>query len=1831
MARGPWTAIVLAAALGAGALAISSPLDPESAFAQARPDVIPGSYIVVYKDSVTEVGRRTRAREDELGFDRDLLYRHALKGFSAELTPEQLDELRADPKVALVSPNHRVEAAASEPLAPSEPTPPAGIRRILSATETTVRQAGANVAVIDSGVQLDHPDLNVEAGIDCVDPATPPEDDATGHGTHVAGTIGAKNNGMGVTGVAPNTKVYAVKVLQGGFGSIASVICGIDWVTANHEEEGIEVANMSLGGPTSVDPDTETCESATDPERIAICNSTDAGVHYVVAAGNEGRAIDGPFKTVPDTYPEVLTVTAISDADGMGGGVGQVSAACNVAIPDDTPASFSNWAATAGHAAHTIAAPGVCINSTFPGSTYRIMSGTSMATPHVAGAVALCVEEAGLPGPCADETPAETIMHMRDSANAYTALRPSHGFAGDPDHSPNPDRHYGHLVHTLEVIPVTNTNDSGAGSLRAAIIAANGTVWHETIVFASSLTGTVNLQSALPTLTGEVAIDGPGADRVTVRRSGAAGPFGIFEIAIGATVEISGLTIANGEAFLGGGVYSPGKLTLREVEVRDNSGGGVVNDTGELTVLRSTIADNDFASGDPGAGGIMSVGGPMVIRDSTIAGNEVIDGTPDPNAGGVLTGALGTTTITNSTVAGNTDASGGANLAGEATTLKSTIVANPLGGGANCSETVTSQGFNLESTDTCGLTQTTDLTDANPQIGALADNGGPTRTLLPPASSPAIDSGLAGPGNKDQRGETRTIDLPSVANAAGGDGTDIGAVELRPTLPQVTNTNDSGAGSLREAITAANAMAGLDAITFAPSLTGTVNLQSALPTLTGEVEIDGPGLAQLTVRRDAGGDYRIFNIPTGASAEISGLTITNGASDNGGGVQSSGRLLLERVAVTSNTATSRGGGVLNLRGWLTVKASTLAGNTANFGGGGLQGFEGHETLVLDSTISGNQSTSGGAGIDDFRSGFRMRTSTVAGNTASAEAHPVESAGGIFTRSDSSSHKSALIADSTIAGNTNLASATANLADQDIFFPLSATVKSTIIADPLGGGPNCDGPVGSQGFNLESTDTCGFTAPSDQTNEDPQLGPLADNGGPTQTMALPITSPAVDAGASTSGPNDQRELPRTVDQLGTPNSPGGNGADIGAFELGVIPLHSVTNTNDAGPGSLRAAITAANVNADVGLILFNPGLTGSIELQSALPALTGSVVIEGPAADRVTVERSATAGPFGIFVTDIGTTVEISGLTIAEGEPGVYNTQGTLTLREVEVRANSFSGVFNEEGDLTVLRSTIADNDHSTPDNTAAGILNAGGTMAIRESTIAGNEVHAGAGASSAGGVATFGGTTTITNSTIAGNTNPGGGANLAGATTTLKSTIVANPLGGGANCSDTVSSHGFNLESTDTCGLTEATDLTDTNPDLGALGDNGGPTRTLLPPASSPAIDRGLAGPGNKDQRGETRTIDLPSVADAAGDDATDIGAVELSVAELHSAPLQVTNTNDSGAGSLRAAITDANGLSGPDVITFAPAVTGTVNLQSALPALEDVIEIDGPGLAQLTVRRDAGGNYGIFWIINGAVAEISGLTITNGLIVTSNPFDRGAGVRNEGQLLLERVAVSSNSAVEGGGGVWNQGALTLRASTISGNSAKYGGGVADAGGTALTVLDSTISGNSATGGGAGIYVQDTDLTMRTSTVSGNTTGAGGDPEGAGGVWVYNATGLIVDSTIAGNTHLGGSTANLAAFSDATDVANVKSTIVANPLGGGPNCSSDPAGVISSQGFNLESTDTCSFNLPSDKTSQNPQLGPLADNGGPDEDHGAAAHKSGRGRRPLDERPERPARPRANR
>ena len=156
-----------------------------------------------------------------------------------------------------------------------------------------VREGATDVgiAVVDTGIDLSHSDLNVHAGINCIDEGADPED-GHGHGTHCAGSVAAKNNGAGKTGVAAGAAVWAVKVLgDDGSGSMESVICGLEWVLDNAEANNIKVVSMSLGGEGTSD---RNCGADNDdPEHAAICALVDAGITVVVAAGASAAAAGG--------------------------------------------------------------------------------------------------------------------------------------------------------------------------------------------------------------------------------------------------------------------------------------------------------------------------------------------------------------------------------------------------------------------------------------------------------------------------------------------------------------------------------------------------------------------------------------------------------------------------------------------------------------------------------------------------------------------------------------------------------------------------------------------------------------------------------------------------------------------------------------------------------------------------------------------------------------------------------------------------------------------------------------------------------------------------------------------------------------------------------------------------------------------------------------------------------------------------------------------------------------------------------------------------------------------------------------------------------------------------------------------------------------------------------------------------------------------------------------------------------------------------------------------------------------------------------------------------
>ncbi len=330
--------------------------------------------LIVVLDAGTDSNASANAAARATGGNVGHIYRHALRGFSISVPSRTADRIANLPNVAYVEVDTEVQLAAQDV--------PTGIDRTGATTNTNIGIDGSDdfrvdvdVAVIDTGIDREHPDLNVVDGVNCAKwtGCSGDGDDDHYHGTHVGGTIGAIDNDVGVVGVAPGARLHAVKVLnRQGSGYTSWIIAGIDWVTSRAGT--IEVANMSLGGA-----------GYSQAEYDAIQGAVDAGVAFAVAAGNASAPASGYS---PAAFDNVLTVSALADFNGSPGGGAAPTCRSDV---DDTLADFSNFGS-----AVDIAAPGVCILSTYPleRGSYNTISGTSMASPHAAGGLALLASTA---------------------------------------------------------------------------------------------------------------------------------------------------------------------------------------------------------------------------------------------------------------------------------------------------------------------------------------------------------------------------------------------------------------------------------------------------------------------------------------------------------------------------------------------------------------------------------------------------------------------------------------------------------------------------------------------------------------------------------------------------------------------------------------------------------------------------------------------------------------------------------------------------------------------------------------------------------------------------------------------------------------------------------------------------------------------------------------------------------------------------------------------------------------------------------------------------------------------------------------------------------------------------------------------------------------------------------------------------------------------------------------------------------------------------------------------------------------------------------------------
>jgi len=889
----------------------------------------------------------------------------------------------------------------------------------------------------------------------------------------------------------------------------------------------------------------------------------------------------------------------------------------------------------------------------------------------------------------------------------------------------------------------------------------------------------------------------------------------------------------------------------------------------------------------------------------------------------------------------------------------------------------------------------------------------------------------------------------------------------------VTNTNDSGPGSLRQAL--ADATDG-DLINFDPTLNGAViTLTTGELSVNDNVFIFGPGADMLAVSGNHAS--RVFHIASGKTAYIISLTIINGTiNGNGGGIYNDhASLELLDCTISGNSAVN-GGGIYNDHASLLVSYSSLTGNSAGSGGGILNdAWGGSATLeVLRSTVSGNSATNYGGGIlNNGESGsatMEVLNSTLSGNTSASDG------GGIYNYGDSG-NATLEVLNSTLSGNSATSgggilndawggSATLEVLNSTLSQNSASGVGGGIVN--LGGGAtsrfsstifnassiyNSSGTITSLGYNLSNdaaggdatTDPGGFLDDNgDIRNTDPKLGPLQDNGPalrPTFTHALLPDSPAIHAGAGLTALNDVIDNVTTSITVANASSiPAGDGGldiriddeqmfvvakngntltvlratnsttaashssgaavnpafdqrgygfnrvvtriDIGSFEVQQPPPITVTNTNDSGSGSLRSALASA-VNGDT--IDFDLTYPATIALTTGQLVVGSSVTIRGPGANNLTVDGNANDRAFYI---SLGATVTIDGVSIRNGHVagsiaggGIYNDHATLTLSNCTVSGNSAGsggGIFNNGGSRALFGSAALTVNNCTVSGNSAGagggVYNDAGqagvaSLTVNNSTLSGNSASTGGGILNTG----FGddditiSSLTVTNSTISGNLGGGiynGSFSTLSLSTTLVGGTILNTGGSGENIHNvsgplvTVISLGYNLSNDNGGGyLMSPGDQINTNPIVGPLQDNGGPTFThaLLP--GSPAVDGGdpsFTSPPDYDQRG----LGFPRVMNSR----IDIGSFEVQSTSSPTPTPTTTSTPTPTATSTPTATATATSTSTPTATATATATATPTAMATATPtptptatpayAAQIQQPIDPDGTSVFNVRR---------------------------------------------------------------------------------------------------------------------------------------------------------------------------------------------------------------------------------------------------------------------------------------
>jgi co-chaperonin GroES (HSP10) len=968
------------------------------------------------------------------------------------------------------------------------------------------------------------------------------------------------------------------------------------------------------------------------------------------------------------------------------------------------------------------------------------------------------------------------------------------------------------------------------------------------------------------------------------------------------------------------------------------------------------------------------------------------------------------------------------------------------------------------------------------------------------------------------------------------------------TDPVVVNNSDSGAGSLRQAIIDA---CDASTITFNMAMvTNPITLTTAELSINNNLTINGPGSSLLTVQRSTAGgtpNFRIFTINSGKNVVISGLTITNGhvtgtfPTGAGGGILNDrGTLTLNECVVSGNSATG-GGGISNgatQGGTLTINNSTVSGNT----GGGINNtvvvgdYSNPATLKINgSTISGNSSSGIGGGIINNVASRGIATLTINDSTISANsASGNGSAGGIYNAlifGTVSDVASTTINNSTIFGN----SSSANDGSGGIVNAISCvsgcaptvSLGNTILAGNfLVSGSAPRDFVGTadpnSSFNLVGTGGSGGLVNGVNNNQvgvvDPLLGPLANNGGPTLTHALLSGSPALDGGSNMLATS----AGLTTDQRGAGFNRARDAADadtvatvdIGAFEA-QASVEDITDKSIAEDTALSFGFNVGdanaitNVTASSGNTTLVPNAPANISLTGSGSTRTLNITPTTNQSGASTITVTVTSGSesmsdtFVLTVTPVADTPSVTNATTNED---------TQTTSGLVISRNAADGAEVTNFKITAITNgTLFKNNGTTQINNGDFITFAEGNAGLKFTPAAN----------------LFSPTTTPFSFDVQGATDGSG----SGLSPTATATITVSPVADVPSVTpattivNTQTTSGLVISRNAVDG-TEVTHFKITNITNGTLFKSDGTTQIT----NGTFITFAEANAGLKFT--PAHNLASPSsnfsfqVQGATSSSGAGLGsAATATITVTCGADNIVTNTNDSGAGSLRNAI---NTACPGDTITFAASLTSggpaIITLTSAELVIDKNLTITGTSSSLLTISGNSASR--VFNIQSGTVI-ISGLTIASGKVTGGNS---GGGLLNRGALTLKDCTISGNSAANAGGGIVNDGqngtaTLTITNSTISGNSApSFGGGIFNNGfngNATVNVINSTISGNGAPSFGGGLYNAGNGgtatLNITDSTIAGNTGSSGGGIYnfGNGGTGIVNSSNTIVSDNTA--------------------------------------------------------------------------------------------------------------------